>query len=57
MVRIAQATYEAGEMRIFELLDAYRTSLAAELRATEVRLSARLAEIRLSRAMGIEAVP
>lgn len=54
LVAIARAAYGVGEMRIFELLDAYRTALATRLRATEVRLAARRAEEALRRATGGE---
>lgn len=57
LVAIAQAAYEAGEMRIFELLDAHRTALSASLRATEIRLSTRKAELALDVATGTERVP
>lgn len=57
LVSIAQAAYEAGEMRIFELLDAYRTALSATLRSAEIRLAARRAEVFLDRATGVEHLP
>jgi cobalt-zinc-cadmium efflux system outer membrane protein len=56
LVRIARAAYEEGEMRILELLDAYRTALAVQLRAIELHLEARRAEIELMRAIGDDSV-
>jgi len=54
---IAQASYEVGEVRIFELLDAYRSALSVTLRATEIRLAVRKAEVALDRATGTERMP
>jgi cobalt-zinc-cadmium efflux system outer membrane protein len=51
---VARAAYEAGEMRIFELLDAHRSALAQSLRRVDSHLAARRAELRLQQAMGIE---
>ena len=56
LVRIAQAAYEEGEMRILELLDAYRTALATRLRTIDLRAEARRAEATLNRAAGAELV-
>ena len=55
--RIAELAYEDGEARILELLDAYRTSLATELRALAVRYEAKRAEIDRDRAIGAEVKP
>ena len=52
--RIAELAYEEGEAGILDLLDAYRTSLATELRALTVRYEAKRAEIDRDRAMGVE---
>jgi len=57
LVTIARAAYEAGEMRILELLDAYRTALSARLKAIELSAGARHAEIELSRSLGAEVFP
>jgi cobalt-zinc-cadmium efflux system outer membrane protein len=57
LVTIAQAAYEAGEMRILELLDAYRTALSARLKAIELSAGARRAEVELSRSLGTEVIP
>ncbi|MCG6921991.1 MAG: TolC family protein [Acidobacteria bacterium] len=51
---VARAAYEAGEMPVFELLDAHRSALAQSLRRVDSRLAARKAELRLCRAMGVE---
>ena len=57
LVRIARASYEEGEMRILELIDAYRTALAARLRINELRSDARRAEIAVDVATGTERLP
>ena len=57
LVSIARAAYEAGEMRILELLDAYRTALSTRLRSIELGAQARRAEIQLDRSLGMEVVP
>jgi outer membrane protein TolC len=57
LVVVARAAYEAGEMRIFELLDAHRSALTQSLRRVDSRLAARKAELRLHRAMGLEPDP
>jgi outer membrane protein TolC len=54
LVSIARAAYEGGVMRILELLDAYRTALAAQLRLLELQAAARRAEAVLGRALGTE---
>jgi cobalt-zinc-cadmium efflux system outer membrane protein len=56
LARIARAAYEAGEMRILELLDAYRTELTVRLRMIDLQADARRAEIQLDRVMGREVV-
>ncbi len=55
--RIAELAYEEGEAGILELLDAYRTSLAAELRALAVRYDAKRAEIERRYVLGAEVMP
>jgi cobalt-zinc-cadmium efflux system outer membrane protein len=55
--RIGQLAYDEGESGILELLDAYRTSLEAELRALTARHEAKRAEIDSDRAMGLEVTP
>lgn len=57
LLGIAQASYEAGEMRIFELLDAYRSALSVAVRGTDIRLAGRKAEVALDRATGVERIP
>ena len=57
LVTIARAAYEGGEMRILELLDAYRTALAVRLRTLELHASARKAEADLGRVLGAEVFP
>jgi cobalt-zinc-cadmium efflux system outer membrane protein len=54
---IAELAYDEGEAGILELLDAYRTSLASELRALTVRYEAKRAEIDRDRAIGGEVKP
>ena len=51
---IARAAYEEGEQRILEVLDAYRVTLASQLRALELVAEAKQAEIELDRAVGKE---
>jgi cobalt-zinc-cadmium efflux system outer membrane protein len=55
--RIAELAYEEGETGILELLDAYRTSLATELRVLTLRYDARRAQIDRKRAIGTEVKP
>lgn len=55
--RIAELAYDEGETGILELLDAYRSSLATELRALAVRYEAKRAEIDRDRAIGAEVKP
>jgi cobalt-zinc-cadmium efflux system outer membrane protein len=55
--RIAELAYEEGETGILELLDAYRTSLATELRVLTLRYEARRAQIDRQRAIGTEVKP
>jgi len=52
LVRRAEASYQEGERPVFELLDAYRTARGIRLRAIELRLQARLAELEVRRAHG-----
>ena len=54
LVRIARAAYEAGSMRILELLDAYRTELAVRLRSLDLHAEARRAEASLGAALGTD---
>ncbi|HEV8200635.1 MAG TPA: TolC family protein [Candidatus Polarisedimenticolia bacterium] len=54
LVRIARAAYEAGSMRILDLLDAYRTTLAVRLRSLELHAGARRAEAALGLALGCD---
>jgi cobalt-zinc-cadmium efflux system outer membrane protein len=52
--RIAQVSYDAGEQGILELLDAYRTGAAAQVRQVELDGLARHSEIELEYASGWE---
>ncbi|HEV8335697.1 MAG TPA: TolC family protein [Candidatus Polarisedimenticolia bacterium] len=56
LIRIARAAYDVGEMRILELLDAYRTAIHVSLRTIDLYGEARRAEIELDRALGAEVV-
>ncbi len=56
LVKIARAAYEGGEMRILELLDAYRTALEVRLRTIDLHAATRRAEAALGRAVGSEVV-
>ncbi len=53
LVRRADISYQEGERPVFELLDAYRTARGIRLRAVELRLQARLAELEMWRARGL----
>ena len=52
--QIAQVSYDAGEHGILQLLDAYRTALAARLRQIDLDQATRRAEIELEFASGWE---
>jgi cobalt-zinc-cadmium efflux system outer membrane protein len=52
LTKIAEISYTEGEAGILELLDAQRTVARARVRAIEMRLAARLAQIALERAVG-----
>ena len=52
LARTAEVAYREGEIGILELLDAARTASRARVRAIELRLETRLAEIALQRAVG-----
>ena len=52
LTQIAEVAYREGEVGILELLDAIRTASRAGIRAIELRLEARLAQIALERAVG-----
>jgi outer membrane protein, heavy metal efflux system len=52
LTEIAEVAYREGEVGILELLDAIRTASRARIRAVEMRLEARLAQIALERAVG-----
>jgi len=52
LVKRAEVSYQEGERPVFELLDAYRTARGIRLRAVELRLQARLAEVELWRSRG-----
>jgi cobalt-zinc-cadmium efflux system outer membrane protein len=54
LMTIARAAYDGGAMRILELLDAYRTALAARLRKLDLHAAARRAEVTLGRAAGAD---
>jgi cobalt-zinc-cadmium efflux system outer membrane protein len=53
LVRRAEVSYQEGERPVFELLDAYRTARGVRLRAIDLRLQARLAELEIWRARGL----
>ena len=55
--QIGRLAYEEGEQGILELLDAYRVSLAANLRSLELDWSAKQAGIELDRVAGREVLP
>jgi outer membrane protein, heavy metal efflux system len=52
LARIAEVAYTEGEVGILELLDAHRTVARARVRAIDMRLAARLAQVALERAVG-----
>ena len=52
LAKTAEIAYREGEIGILELLDATRTASRARVRAIELRLETRLAEIALQRAVG-----
>jgi cobalt-zinc-cadmium efflux system outer membrane protein len=52
LAKIAEISYTEGEAGILELVDAHRTAARARIRAIEMRLAARLAQIALERAVG-----
>ena len=52
LAEIAEISYTEGEAGILELLDAHRTAARARVRAIDMRLAARLAQIALERAVG-----
>ncbi len=52
LVRIAEASYRAGESTTLELLDAYKGALEAELTALDLEAKARAARIELDQLTG-----
>ena len=52
LARIAEVAYTEGEVGVLELLDAHRTAVRARIRAIEMRLAARMAQIAVERAVG-----
>ncbi|MEO5741755.1 MAG: TolC family protein [Vicinamibacterales bacterium] len=52
LAHIAEVAYTEGEIRILDFLDAHRAAARARMRAIEIRLAARLAQIALERAVG-----
>lgn len=54
LARIAEAAYRGGEMRILELLDAYRSRVEAETDALELQMKARRARIELESNIGAD---
>jgi cobalt-zinc-cadmium efflux system outer membrane protein len=52
LTQIAEVAYREGEVGILGLLDAFRTASRARMRAIDLRLDARLAQIALERAVG-----
>ena len=57
LTAIADVGYREGELGILELLDAVRTAARARMRALELQLDARLAQIDLERAVGDDLWP
>ena len=55
--RITRVAYQEGEAGILELLDSYRVNRQARLRALELELQAKEAQIELDRAAGEEVQP
>jgi outer membrane protein, heavy metal efflux system len=55
--RITRVAYQEGEAGILELLDSYRVNRQARLRALELELQAKEAQIELDRATGEEVQP
>lgn len=47
LVSIAETSYQANEVGVLELIDAYRSTLEAEITALELALQARLTRIKL----------
>ncbi|ANM30940.1 hypothetical protein ABI59_17190 [Acidobacteria bacterium Mor1] len=54
---IAELAYREGEGRVLDLLDAYRSTLEAEVSARELRFEAKLAELETDRVMESEVSP
>jgi cobalt-zinc-cadmium efflux system outer membrane protein len=52
LVQIAEVAYREGDVGILELLDAVRVLARAQMRAIDLRLDARLAQVALERAVG-----
>jgi cobalt-zinc-cadmium efflux system outer membrane protein len=52
LAKIAEISYTEGEAGILELLDAHRTAARARIRAIEMQLAARLAQIAVERVAG-----
>jgi|SRR5688572_24488058 len=52
LTRIAEISYTEGEAGVLELLDAHRMAARARIRAIDMRLAARLAQIALERVVG-----
>ena len=57
LVGIAKTAYEEGEKTILELLDVYRVSRQAELRALELLGATKEAQIEIDRVVGEEVFP
>lgn len=55
--RIAQVSYQEGEIGILELLDAYRVSQQSEFHLMELKAAVKEAQIDLDRAVGEEVAP
>ena len=52
LVQIAEVAYREGDVGVLELLDAVRVSARARMRAIDLRLDVRLAQLALERAVG-----
>lgn len=54
LVRIATVAYQEGEIGILQLLDAYRTQRAAQLRMLDIHTAVKEAQIELEKVIGEE---
>ena len=54
LIRIATVAYQEGEIGILQLLDAYRTQRAAQLRMLDIHTAVKEAQIELEKVIGEE---